>query len=364
LDQRAALAAPVEQMIRQMRDDEPSSDRSRFRLLSALGVLVEGEVSRTGVLRGYPPFWRRLAALAQASLVERCMRSAPVDIARFSDLANSGRGELFYLQNLCDLRLEPKWLPDFIAPDQLKAEFLGRIANAAKRSATTLPDSIRRIAVDEGEESIVKQIVFPKPFYPGPLEGGIESEAQLPAELADIIQAELAKDAVDQRSFVALVNSALIFRLDSSFAIQATAALRRVKHFLRPVPNVGSSYALVSGLASVAAATRSPELSDEIRIFVRKSRSVGTLDIASDDLFRIGMVAAASHSQLDDWCTFVGGWVTEIAYADLSPREAQRLHAHIKCLCGIEPALWTTLGRAEAALGSICGWHPEYDTTS
>ncbi|EBX4816686.1 hypothetical protein DRY87_23960, partial [Salmonella enterica subsp. enterica serovar Newport] len=135
LDRRPALATPVEQMIRQLRDDDPESLKSRFRLLSALGVLVEGEISRTGVLRGNPPFWRRLAAFAQASLVERCMRSVPVDIGRFSDLANSGRGELFYLQNLCDLRLEPKWLPDFIAPDQLKAEFLGRIANAAKRSA-------------------------------------------------------------------------------------------------------------------------------------------------------------------------------------------------------------------------------------
>ncbi len=292
------------------------------------------------------------------------MHTAPVDIARFSDLANSGRGEIFYLQNLCDLILEPKWLPDFIAPDQLKAEFLGRIANAAKRSTTTLPDNIRRIAVDDNEDSIVKQIVFPKPFYPGPLEGGVESEAQLPAELADIIQAELTKEFVDQRSFVALVNSALIFRLDASFSDQATAALRRVKHFLKPVPNVGSPYALVSGLASVAAATRSPELSEELRIFVRKSRSVGTLDIAAEDLFRIGMVAAASHSQLGDWCKFVGDWITEIAYADLSPREAHLLRSHVRCLCSIEPALWATLGRAEAALESLCGWAPEYDTPS
>src|SRR3546814_18410647 len=41
------------------------------------------------------------------------------------------RGRRFYYQTLSELREEPRWVADYCTPDQLKAEFLGRIPNAA-----------------------------------------------------------------------------------------------------------------------------------------------------------------------------------------------------------------------------------------
>ncbi|MES0034857.1 hypothetical protein NKJ74_06165 [Mesorhizobium sp. M0046] len=355
-DQHPQLELSIVGMVQQIRDDDPNSSDSRFRLLSALTVLIDGEVSRAKTLLDKPPFWRRLATIAQASLIERCICSFPVDVGSFTEWAHAGRGQQFYLQTLCDLRLEPKWVPDFISPEQLKAEFVGRIANAAQlHKDKVTSQAIRELTLLEQAGSIGHQMRFPMPFFPGPLEGGTTSETILPPDLENSIDKALSQESIDGKSFIGLINSALIFKLESNFANQAVQALQRAKHYLKQGADSGSLFPLLSGLASVAAVTRSSQLAGELRVLIRRSKAAGAIDITTDSLFRIGMVAAASHPELDDWCTYVGEWITELAYSDLSREAAIRLHSHVKCLCGMVPELWTTLGRAEAALAALSG---------
>src|SRR5207249_2285328 len=113
LDKRPKIEPYVQGVIEQIRDDCADDDRGRFHLLSALIVLVEGELSRTKILRKKPPFWRRLASIAQASLIERCVIGSHVDMAEFTRWAVQARGQLFYLQTMSDLRREPRWHPDY-----------------------------------------------------------------------------------------------------------------------------------------------------------------------------------------------------------------------------------------------------------
>ncbi|NGO56267.1 hypothetical protein, partial [Allomesorhizobium camelthorni] len=227
-DRHPQIEAAIIGMIQQIRDDDTDSANSRFRLLSALAVLVEGEVSRAKTLAGKPPFWRRLATIAQASLIERCICSFPVDVGGFTEWAHSGRGQQFYLQTLCDLRLEPKWMPDFISPEQLKAEFIGRIANAAQRHKNKIASQdIKELTLAEDEGSIRHQMNFPMPFLPGPLEGGIAPDIPLPPDLESSIDEALSKESIDWKSFIGLINSALIFKLDPKFADLAVEALQR-----------------------------------------------------------------------------------------------------------------------------------------
>ncbi|NGO53900.1 hypothetical protein, partial [Allomesorhizobium camelthorni] len=127
------------------------------------------------------------------------------------------------------------------------------------------------------------------------------------------------------------------------------------KHYLKQGAENGSLFHVLSGLASVAAVTRSPQLAQELRVLIRRSKAAGAIDVTADNLFRIGMIAAASHPELDEWCGYVGEWTTELAYWDLSRDETTRLHSHVRCLCSIVPELWTTLGRAEAALAAASG---------
>src|SRR3546814_2362567 len=86
-------------------------------------------ISRTGLLADLPPFQRRLAIFAQAALFER-HAYGHVGVEHFTKWAIGQRGRRFYYQTLSELREEPRWVADYCTPDQLKAEFLGRISYA------------------------------------------------------------------------------------------------------------------------------------------------------------------------------------------------------------------------------------------
>ncbi len=353
LDRQQKIEPFIEKMIEQIRDDNVDSERSRFQLLSALIILVEGELSRTKVLNEKPPFWRRLASITQASLIEREIIGSAVDIAEFSKWAVANRGQLFYFQTLSDLRREPRWHPDLVTSQQLKAEFIGRIVNAANQNTSKIQKpALRKLLFGKGSESLQSLIEFPFPFLPGPLEGGIELQNEPPADIVRDIEERLSVDVLQTSSFAALVNSALIFRLDSNQAELAAKALRTAKHQLAQTDK-RQLFSVLIGLATVAAVTRSSELADELRILTRRCRHEAGRNLPAEEAMRIGLIAAAAHPDLTGWCEFVGEWITELAFQSLQFDEAERLYSHLEQLCHIVPELWRTCGRTEAALSSV-----------
>ena len=344
----------LKSIIEQIRDDDPDDAQSRFGLLSALVILVDGELSRTKVLRGSPPFWRRLASIAQASLIERCTISVPGDVAKFAEWGLEARAQPFYIQSLTDLRLEPRWIPDFMSSRQLKAEFICRIINSADQNIEKIESfDIHELLIGKGTNSLRVLIDFPHSFFPGPLEGDIDSQIPPPDELVRSIKEQLSEPILQPKSFATLVNSALIYRLDSDQVKLASKALRTAKHQLRQVESKELLFTTLRGLAIVAAVTRSEDLADELIILTRKSRGCDSGNkLSADEAMWIGLIAAASHSELADWCEFVGKWITEIAFQPLQQDEVAMLHSHVNQLCHIVPELWHTCGRAEAALST------------
>jgi len=73
-------------------------------------MAVYGEMARCRIAASKPPFWRRLAAIGQAALIERCFVASGGDTAKFAEWAKSSRAQSYWLQCLVDLRLEPRWL--------------------------------------------------------------------------------------------------------------------------------------------------------------------------------------------------------------------------------------------------------------
>jgi len=334
-------------------NDGPDDEEGRLTLLCSLIVMVEGEIARTGIARNRAPFWRRLAAIAHASVMEREMIAAGIPASTIHDWAFPSRGQQYYLQNFIDLRREPRWLPDFILPSQLKAEFIGRIFTAAHLHLEKLQSPELKAYLSADETAPVKSLVkFPFAFLPGPLEGGIDSIVEMPADVESDLRIALEAEELTGQSFVSLVNSPLIFKIGPQLAQLAAQALRRAKYQLRKMKAQNDAFSLLSGLAVVAAVTRSAELADEVRILVRVFRRRPGIDIAPEDAMRIAMIAAASHVDKAKWCTFVGDWLTELAFEDMPREKAAFLHQHVRVFCQLEPNLWETCARAEAALSS------------
>ena len=352
LDKRPKIERFLLAMIEQIRDDN-DDERGRFGLLSALIMLVDGELARTKILSGKPVFGRRLASIAQASLIERCAIKSHLEIPKFTEWAAGARSQFFYLQAMADLRREPRWLPEYVSPRQLKAEFLGRILGAARQNTAKIrTPAVRELLFGEGPEGIMARAESPFPYLPGPLEGGLMNQAELPEELSKAIEKQLSGDVLQPGSFVALLNSALFFRLEEAQAQLAAKALRVAKHQLRQADTEGMIMTVLRGLATVAAITRSGELAEEVRTLARRWRYQSSDALSADAAMRIGLIAAAAHSELTSWCEFVGQWLTELAFQELRPDEIKELHSDILCLCSIVPELWRTCGRAEAALST------------
>jgi len=356
LDRLPTIEPYVKAMIEDIRDDDPERDDSRFHLLSSLIMLVDGELSRTKILRGKLPFWRRLASIAQASLIERCIIKSRVGVAQFSEWASQARAHQFYLQTLVDLRQEPRWLPDYVSPTQLKAEFIGRILTAARQNIHKIHDpELMELLLGEGPHSLPSMVEFPFAFLTGPLEGGLEAQMEPPPQLLSAIEEQLSAEVLTPPSFAALVNSALIFRLGSHHVQLAAKALRSAKHQLRQVDNEERLFNALRGVAIVAAVTRSGELAEELRILVRRCRREPGRGLPVEEATVIGLMAAAAYPQLREWSQFVGEWITELAFDSSQPNQMKKLLSEVQRLCHIAPELWFTCGRAEAALSVSIG---------
>jgi hypothetical protein len=354
LDRFTDLAPYLVRLVQAFLDDRSDDEEGRLKLLCSLILFVEGEIARTGIARGRPPFWRRLASIAHASILERQIIAAGIPPAFMIDWAVRARGQLYYLQSFIDLRREPRWLPEFVLPNQLKAEFVGRIAGAGTTNASKIQNGQLRAQLLEPDGGLIKpQVVFPFSYLPGPLEGGTEAVLEMPTEIqADVLTA-LEAEPLTSRSFTGLVNSAFVFRIGPQLADLAAKGLRRTKYQLRQVSDQEDPFSLLMGLASVAAVTRNAGLAEEVRILVRVVRRRPGVEIEPDNAMRIALIAAAAFKDSTNWSRFVGEWLTELAFEDMTLEKAETMLAHIHVFCQLEPLLWETCGRAEAALSAF-----------
>ena len=351
LPERPEIEASLVRLVEQIRDDDVDGSMSGFKLFSALFILVDGELSRTRLFADCPPFYRRLASLAQAALIQRETVAAPIEIDSFCEWALNVRGEQFYLQSLADMRLEPRWKPDFSEASQMKADFLGRLMIAGKNYEKNIGSSeLQALLVGSEIGSLHSQIEFPRPYFPGPLEGQETSPNPLPDELMEAVEAQLKANEVGPSSFIALVNSALIFRVDQSQVEMAAEALKIGRHRLANIEDRSQLLAILNGLATVSAVSRGKALADELRLLVRRYRRDTQYALSLDEAFRICLVASASRSDLKDWRESVGDWLTELAFEDFQGKEGEALYSHLQCLCHVVPELWVSCGRADAAL--------------
>ena len=351
LPERPEIEPLIIRLIEQIRDDDVDGSASGFKLLSALFHLVDGELSSTRLMSAEPPFYRRLASLSQAALIHRQFVDSGVENDTFCEWAFNIRGEQYYLQSLADMRLEPRWNPDLAAAAQMKADFFGRIMIAAKNYEKNINDGeLHDLVLGIVPGSLHSLSEFPRPYFPGPLEGAESSPNILPAELSEAIDAQLGVDEVGPSSFIALVNSALFFRVASDQAELAAKALKLGSYRLANVEDRSQLLGILNGLATVAAAARSRALADELRILVRRYRRDAQYGFSIEEAMRICLVAAASRADLNDWREFAGDWLTELAFSDLEGNDGEVLHSYLQCLCHAVPELWVSCGRADAAL--------------
>ena len=356
LPEHPEIEPVVVRLIEQMRDEDVDDSTSGYKLFSALFVLVDGELSRTRLMSSEPPFYRRLASLSHAALIHRQLVAHDVELDPLCDWALKSRGLQYYMQSLSDMRLEPRWNSALAAPSQMKAECFGRVMLAARNFEASLKNSqLHDLILGTEPPSLHALSEFLAPYLPGPLEGVEDRPHFLPADLSEEIKVQLTTEEIAPSSFIALVNSALIFRVDSGHAGLAARALKLGNYRLANVKDKSDLLDVLRGLARVAAATRSAALADELHILVRRYRHDTQFSFSIEEELRVCLIAAASRADLTEWREFAGDWLTELAFGELGPNDAAVFHSHLQCLCHAVPELWVSCGKADAALMALRG---------
>lgn len=345
------IEALLIRLVERIRDDSPDKSESGFKLFSALFIFVDSELSRTRIFFDVPPFFRRLASLAQAALIQREVMAAPVDIASFCEQILKIGGEQFHLQSLADMRLEPRWNPIFADASQIRADFFGRLVFAGKNYEKNISSvELRGLLLGSEPGSLLSLIDSPKPYFPGPLEGEEKSANAPPDGLKKIITSQLQAEEVSPLSFTTLINSAFLFRVDPSQAEIAAEALKASNHRFVNIESRSQLLVALQGLATVAAVSRKCTLADELRIITRRYRRDAQHPLSVEEAFIICLIASASRHELKDWKKNVGDWLTEIAFENFHDNEGEILYSHLLCLCHAVPELWGSCGKVDATL--------------
>ncbi|MDF1754458.1 MAG: hypothetical protein P1U89_16865 [Verrucomicrobiales bacterium] len=346
-------------MVKQIRDDDPDSGESGLKLISALIILVDGLIAKNRILCGAPPFYRRLASISQASLIYRELRPRGVVVEEFLNLSHKISGRIFLYQNLADLRLEPRWNPFGVEPNQLKVEFLDRIISACTKYVKHLKDTdIHDLVLGDSEDSLTHLTSVFTSWRPGPLEGQEENAKEVPTELLENLETQLGAGELDGSSFFVLLSSAYFFRLEHKNIELAVDALKRCKYHLNRIKSDGELLFILRGLAFVSAVSRSKSLASEVRVLVRKYRKDPNHNVPISEAIQICLFSAANLKDEQDWSEFVGDWLTELAFSELTIDEANIFVGELRSLLRLIPSLTYSCGRAEAALISFVGRKP------
>lgn len=311
--------------------------KEQLKLLSSLFVFVDGELSRLGIFKNKPPFYRRLAAFSQASLISKVSVEEAVRFKDMEKWAMDQRGLIFFSQSFIDLRLEPRWLPGYISSNQLQDEILGRINGALNN--TSERDFAKTI-----HQELTKDKPLPfSAFFSGPLEGNIEPN-EIPDDVRKTLEDKMGGEA-SLDTFTALINLTHICKVDSKYAELAASLLENTQHQLEGNVDKEAIYHALNGLATVSATLRSKKLAASVMILARVYREYLNVNNAPENILAIGIVAAAAYSNKDEWAEYIGQWAFEIANIHLEKNSKNSLASMINELCVLEPYLYYTCSR-------------------
>ena len=323
---------------------------------SSFFIFSYAEMCRRNILSDYPVFYRRWAALAHAAMLVRIVLDCQVDPADFSKWCHEQFLGPFSLQVLVEMRTEPRWHPDLVDAKQFGQEAIGRLRIAAENHKDEIPDGeLADLLLGAGEKSLVSLSLGLRPYFPGPLEGALGSSNFLPETLLKDIEEQLDSELPSAETFIGIINSVVVFEIPSSIADKAAKTLKSARYHLSRVSDSGELISILFGLARVAAVSRSTSLAQEIPILARKYRHDPQFRLPIDRSVWLILSAGAAFEDHDEWLEFVGDALLNLSFEEMTRSQADSVFAMLSWLRDIDPLLWKTTSRADAALKSLLG---------
>ena len=343
----------VDRLIKLVQNDDATSDSSEIGSFVNLFVLVDGELALRATLGSARPYYRRLAALAHAAVVQQTMNGVGVDLSRVRKGDISVQQAVHHIQSLVDMRVEPFSNPGITSPILIRNYLLARIKIALKEADNARPRGQRCLDLGtncEDQQTLAWDELMH--LQRGPLQGGLRFPA-MPDELRQDILRRLETDGAPDQMYGLLINASLTYAPDSELARAAKQTIRRTHNGFAEIATEDSLGNILSGLAIVAARSRCSGLAQELLGMVSRHRGGRQPRLEVGSACDIGLLAAASHEGFDSWIEFTGNWLTVVAFSTMKDHEPSRMNNYLESLLYLVPQLRRTCGRAKAAIKSL-----------
>ena len=334
--------------------DQDDTDGTPYGSLSSVFLASMGAIAKHRLFSMAPPFYRRQAALAHASLVVQTMVEAGSDTARINQwLDDSGTRHIAFYQSLIDLRREPRWFPEYATAQQFRAEMIGRLLVASDvQSNAITSDALKNLML--GSDSVLgKAEPGHEAFLPGPLEGTLGAVRRLPEQVLINGQKAFTSDEFDSDTFLNTMKLAYVMGDVDEMSKIATEALERVDYLVDTDSENTTTFEFLIWLSILSATARNTALAESARILARVKRRRGLFSENPEHEIRIALIAAAAFEEGDKWAEFAGDWITEVCFSLEDQDHAANLHAILKRLRQLEPTLIKTLSRAVTSLSVL-----------
>jgi hypothetical protein len=316
--------------------------QSRLELFSACAVVGTVTLRPAANDPAFPLSWYRLAVLSHAGVVTTALRGIQKTNDFFTWSARDF-GSNYLWHTAVDAHEEPRWEADWISPEAIKAELLGRCYNALMLLPPAMRPKIWKDLINGALDGLNTRLLA---FFPGPLDGFLPFSSPIQAEDAlEEIRTLLKGRSSFKRApgiillaYAGVIDARLtgeIFRLLES-SNEQLARLKTADQVLRCC-------------AYIAAITHDGELSKAVVARCLRLISPQMKPDAVLRLLLISMRASGAHRDAASYYREVATIATRYAYAVPigSTLEMRKVLEVMKCR---DPRLAASFGRAEAIL--------------
>jgi hypothetical protein len=149
---------------------DPDACLHRCNVYSALALISGANLRRAAKTPDAPVYWVRLAALTHAGVLADALHRCVDDAEAFFEWSKEGFLQNYRWHGLVDLREAPRWRPEWINPDHLHAELLGRLNGALQGIASNDQPRPWVSAIEAALTKLFEAGKGPLAFFPGPFD--------------------------------------------------------------------------------------------------------------------------------------------------------------------------------------------------
>ncbi|MBZ9868517.1 hypothetical protein LB515_24360 [Mesorhizobium sp. CA15] len=325
---------------------DPIATTDRCNIFCAMTLVSTINLRRVARASNAPVFWVRLAALAHAGVLTNALYDLPSS-EDFLNWATEKFSSTYLWHGVIDRRDAPRWRPEWISPDHLFAELVGRALGAlATIPATERPPTwvaAIEAAVARLEES--KKVIAA--YFPGPFDDFreyplVSSQMDVFNDVESNLEAAWALDEVP--GVVALANTA---QPSQRFIANVLRILNQPVD--EPIAKVDELSFLGLG-AHVSAISRSEPIAEAVInrcIFLARNSEPAT---APSDLFMIMAEACAAHADPQKHRELLGATATKLCFAINDSQALSGIGSILDVLGRRDERLIPALSRARAII--------------